>query len=276
MRLAAACGVLRERLCESGRDEQRGDDAVCDLQRPPALRVEQERERPERQDVEEVALLDVVEVSVDDGLCEQRDREQDDHDAERELRAGPRLRQAEPETEDRARDEHEPRREGEHDRVGAEELRSDGEVEVRDVEEARVVAAVPCGAEGEEPDGNDDEQPEQHAVLPQEGKQPALAQRDDEHRDEKDRQKHRELHAGERREHRDAEEQRVAPPGRPVERVHGGEDRHEHDRVRDRLGHDEAGKEERRNRQAQHCSDERVARAQVEAPREQVHGDRRE
>ena len=77
-----------------------------------------------------------------------------------------------------------------------------GEVEVRDVEEARVVAAVPGGAEGEEPDGNDDEQAEQHAVLPQEGKQPALAQRDDEHRDEKDRQKHRELHAGERREHR--------------------------------------------------------------------------
>ena len=44
-----------------------------------------------------------------------------------------------------------------------------GDVEARDVQEARVVPGVPRGAEGEQHAGHDDEEGERHAVLAYEG-----------------------------------------------------------------------------------------------------------
>ena len=111
--------------------------------RTAAPRVEEERDRPQRQEVEEVPLLHVTDVAVQHALKQERRRQRDGDRAERRLCAVAWARDGERRADRRAGDDDETAREREDDQLGREIFGRARRIHSREKRGARVVAGVP-------------------------------------------------------------------------------------------------------------------------------------
>ncbi len=249
----------REREARRDGDQHRGDHRDRPAHAAAASERQAEREQEQRDQREEVALLETparraVGVRREEhGLEKEARGEADGQRGERTLDAwaGPR------EDDERARNDEPAGGVGEEHRVDREpvEERPRVDVEVRD---PRVVANALGGdrdrGEREEAEG------ELQAPKPRPG--------DERREDERDRE-HDELDPREGREPCERDEAHLVPARGPVERADADVDRAEHERVGDRLREDVGDVEEVGHEDGEHRGREREAPGEVEPSSEQ-------
>ena len=208
-------------------------------QRPSTRGVESEAESEQRHRVEDVALLDLLtdgrearleKTRLQEQGCRERRR---DH-AECELLARAWTREAEPESDERAGDDHPPGGVREHHRVERCPVGNTGWGGMK-VEQPPVDSRQASRARGYSCRRHDAEQRKRQQVLPQRRPHPMLAGADDDDRCGKDEWQHRELNPCETGEDGKSDERQLGLACRPGERSCGGVDRCEQQRVSKRL-----------------------------------------
>ena len=268
------CGCRqRRRECRSQEAEREQRDGAPAW--PPALCIEEERDHPERNDVERVAGLRDMRVAVDRRLQKQCDRDRDGEKRESELRTDARTLDRCDRAENGAGEKHQSRADREDQRIQAE--RGEGIPDVdADVQEARVVPGAARRARSRKRHGREHEC-NRTPPMPAQGDLDALFAREHAHEsDEEARQKHGELKSSEACENDEAEKERDRAPRRPVEGANTGRDRREDKRIRDRLGEHERAVEQARQDERECGGGKCVGPTEAKCAREHEDGDGRQ
>ena len=225
------------------------------------LEVETERDRHERQQREQVALLEAGRSvrRVERRLEEQSRCERRGERREGGLGAPARTR----ESDQRARYEDGPRDEDEQEAV---DRRPVGELPADvQVGDPRVVAEHVRRADCERTEHRQYEERERQALCPHDA-----APVDHQRRDEERGGQHHVLDAREGRKEREAEERELGALRRLLDRDDACVDRGQREREGDRVGERVAREDEVWHRDRERCAGERVASGEAEAPREQI------
>jgi hypothetical protein len=163
--LLLGCGEAGERHDGGDGDEARAEQRVLQPEGPASRGVEAERDRDQRQDVEEVALLRPVGGAEEARLEQQRRGEDDGQRRERELDAAARVRERQRQSEDRSRHEYEAGRVEQDEQVRPRVPGDLDRVDVR-LDDAAVEGEHPRGAEHQrDPDRSGHEQERQSLLA---------------------------------------------------------------------------------------------------------------
>ena len=248
MGLFVTRGVPGERHDGRRRDDSGREERVVETPRPATGRVEPEADEDERQEVEEIALLGLLEGPEEPGLDEQGDGQEQRHRPEDELPARARAREDENEPEDRPGNEHEPRGVEEDEQVHAGALEQRHGVDP-DVDDALVVGKDARGADREGCDQGHGEQGEWQQLLPESRAQPPFAQTGQKNRAQEAGGQDHELDAGEGGQRTKGDERELRAPRGPLERRDAGRDRGENEGIGEGLRDDPRGVDEVRKRE---------------------------
>ncbi len=228
----------------------------------------------EGQEVEEIALLGLLEGPEEPGLDEQGAGQEQRHRSEDELPARARAREDEHEPEDRPGNEHEPRGVEQDEQVHAGALEERQRVDP-DVDDALVVGenarrarprASRSAARRTEPSGRTCSL---RAARSRRSRRP-----DEEDRAQEAGGQDHELDAGEGGQAAEGDERELRAPRGPLERGDAGRDSGENERVGEGLRDHPRGVDEVREHERERGDAERDARRQAEPPREPVDGNR--
>ena len=264
MRLLVGGGVPGERHDGHERHDAGGEQRVNQPARPAACGVEPEADRHERQEVEEVPLLSLVECPEQAGLDEQAGGEENGERAERQLTARARPGDRKEEAEDRARDEDDAGSEQEHEQVRPRPLDERDRLDV-DMEDAVVVREHAGGPEDDRRSRRDREENDRKQLLAKSGAQAAFAQARKEDRADEAGGQQDELDPRKGCEPREGDEGDLALARRALEGRDAGRERREDERIGERLGHHPGRVDEIRQGQSEGGGSERRPRPELQA-----------